>query len=541
MNRQQKRKLSKMRKAALSVLVAGAITAGVAANDAMFRLAGEEDWNDVIDCSDCSCSSSGSIISCNLGEPYAYQTQTCYQGTENRRSCTNQCLISTVPLCDDDCGIFCYEYCGGVPDCEYCIPSCDNSCRKGQCKNYLTQYIETTIDHNRSEPILWCEYHGECSGYDCVSFENHPTCTEPSFYGCSFCLNPGCDYMEETVKISALGHDFNVDFTIDLEPDYENEGSKSRHCLRPNCGEKTDITAIPRLVKETTTAETTTTPESTTAAAEVTTTPEPTTAVAETTTTPEPTTAAAETTTTPEPTTTAAETTTAPEPTTAAAETTTTGETTTTTAATTTTPEPNTTTNEITTAPYDIGDEMFRFKGAYEDLLNVYLNDKLLSGNIINNGKLWELSLKSGTDYGFGSSYSYTNNMGKAYEGSVVVVLFADFLKTLPRGTYHLKVEFKDGTFEGMPFDVEGNEPQTTTAPVITISNTATSAPATTIAATSTNKVNTTSVSATSPSNRETNPATSVVMPFTGVLLAGGAVLLSRKKKKSNTNQNIRM
>ena len=103
---------------------------------------------------------------------------------------------------------------------------------------------------------------------------------------------------------------------------------------------------------------------------------------------------------------------------------------------------------------------MFRFKGEYEDLLNVFINDKVLIGDIVNNGENWDLFMNQSTDYGFGSNYSYTKRLGIAYEGSVIVVLYADFLDTLPTGTYNLTVEFKDGTFDGMPFIVDGNDPE---------------------------------------------------------------------------------
>ena len=49
---------------------------------------------------------------------------------------------------------------------------------------------------------------------------------------------------QETVP--ALDHDFADEFTVDVEPTYEADGSKSRHCSR--CEEKTDVTAIPKLV-----------------------------------------------------------------------------------------------------------------------------------------------------------------------------------------------------------------------------------------------------------------------------------------------------
>ncbi len=49
----------------------------------------------------------------------------------------------------------------------------------------------------------------------------------------------------ETETIPALGHDFDEEFTVDIEATYEKDGSKSRHCSR--CDEVTDVTVIPKL------------------------------------------------------------------------------------------------------------------------------------------------------------------------------------------------------------------------------------------------------------------------------------------------------
>ena len=47
----------------------------------------------------------------------------------------------------------------------------------------------------------------------------------------------------ETVTSGPLGHDWEEDFTVDVQPTCETDGSKSRHCTR--CDEKTDVTEIP--------------------------------------------------------------------------------------------------------------------------------------------------------------------------------------------------------------------------------------------------------------------------------------------------------
>ncbi|MCQ2456509.1 MAG: S-layer homology domain-containing protein [Clostridia bacterium] len=72
-----------------------------------------------------------------------------------------------------------------------------------------------------------------------------PTCTEDGYVQeeCRICKIPG-DY----TFLPKLGHDFAKDYTVDVQPTYHSEGSKSRHCLR--CSETTDVTVIPALVCE---------------------------------------------------------------------------------------------------------------------------------------------------------------------------------------------------------------------------------------------------------------------------------------------------
>ena len=66
------------------------------------------------------------------------------------------------------------------------------------------------------------------------------------------CTSGGKEYSECTVckqvffhfVSSALGHDFEEIFTVDKEPTC-NPGSKSRHCSRPGCDAKADVTVVP--------------------------------------------------------------------------------------------------------------------------------------------------------------------------------------------------------------------------------------------------------------------------------------------------------
>ena len=57
------------------------------------------------------------------------------------------------------------------------------------------------------------------------------------------CSNCGDSYVDSYVE--ALGHTYSDEWTVDVEPTYTTEGSKSRHCLY--CDSKTDITAIPAI------------------------------------------------------------------------------------------------------------------------------------------------------------------------------------------------------------------------------------------------------------------------------------------------------
>jgi len=118
----------------------------------------------------------------------------------------------------------------------------------------------------------------------------------------------------------------------------------------------------------------------------------------------------------------------------------------------TTAPEPAETTapETIATIPgttdkTELGDLMFMFQGKYEDLLKVYIDDTVLTADIVNNGKQWDLS-------GYGD---YDGILGIAYEGSVVVVLKKEFLATLDSGIYTVKVEFKDGSLGELEFEVD--------------------------------------------------------------------------------------
>lgn len=68
-----------------------------------------------------------------------------------------------------------------------------------------------------------------------------PTCTEE---GIRLFTCGRCD-ATQTSAIDQLGHDFDTQFTIDVEMTCTQEGEQSHHCKREGCAERTDITPIP--------------------------------------------------------------------------------------------------------------------------------------------------------------------------------------------------------------------------------------------------------------------------------------------------------
>ncbi|MCM1437921.1 MAG: leucine-rich repeat domain-containing protein [Roseburia sp.] len=65
-----------------------------------------------------------------------------------------------------------------------------------------------------------------------------PTCTEKG-YTLNSC---GCGYSFKSDFVDPLGHDYAEEFTVDLQPDCTNAGSKSKHCSR--CESKSEVIEI---------------------------------------------------------------------------------------------------------------------------------------------------------------------------------------------------------------------------------------------------------------------------------------------------------
>ena len=83
------------------------------------------------------------------------------------------------------------------------------------------------------------DYEEHVHSYGEWSITNEATCTDAGTKTRS-CTDCG---EEETVTISALGHDYSDEWTIDVEATCKATGSKSHHCTR--CDAQTDVTEIP--------------------------------------------------------------------------------------------------------------------------------------------------------------------------------------------------------------------------------------------------------------------------------------------------------
>ncbi|MDL2237899.1 leucine-rich repeat domain-containing protein [Christensenellaceae bacterium OttesenSCG-928-K19] len=84
--------------------------------------------------------------------------------------------------------------------------------------------------------------------------------------------------------------------------------------------------------------------------------------------------------------------------------------------------------------PDDGKDAVFSFRGEFVNLAKVTLNGVEMGQTKTDGGAKILLSYPS-----------YTGDAGDAKSGSVVITLYADFLKTLPNGVYTLSLTFNDG------------------------------------------------------------------------------------------------
>ena len=75
--------------------------------------------------------------------------------------------------------------------------------------------------------------------------ENAATCTEKGLEK-RVCTRAACNEFQ-TRNTDALGHSWSLDYIIDKEPTYEQEGLKSKHCTNSGCSEKSDSQTISKL------------------------------------------------------------------------------------------------------------------------------------------------------------------------------------------------------------------------------------------------------------------------------------------------------
>lgn len=108
------------------------------------------------------------------------------------------------------------------------------------------------------------------------------------------------------------------------------------------------------------------------------------------------------------------------------------------------------------------GKKQIVFSGEFEDLLQIYFNGKKLDKKAGDGGgAYWDLFLADNVDYGLDNSdYAslYGVPIGKASNGSVIVVFHDNFLRVLSEGTHTVAVAFEGGLTDSLDFVIEHNE-----------------------------------------------------------------------------------
>ena len=104
------------------------------------------------------------------------------------------------------------------------------------------QLFDMSLNEISSVPFRSLAKH--TSGTSVRENEKGATCTTKGSYdSVVYCTVCETEISRTKVNVNALGHDFEEEFTVDVEPTQTTPGSKSRHCTR--CNEVTDVTEIP--------------------------------------------------------------------------------------------------------------------------------------------------------------------------------------------------------------------------------------------------------------------------------------------------------
>lgn len=128
---------------------------------------------------------------------------------------------------------------GGAEEYWEC-PVCNRFYSDEECVHLIEQAVVLPVDPTNHD-----------GGVRAVA-EVPATCTESGvagYYRCAFCSKLYSDAACENeilfaASIPAQGHDFDEEWTIDVEATCMDDGSKSHHCQNAGCNEKTDVTVV---------------------------------------------------------------------------------------------------------------------------------------------------------------------------------------------------------------------------------------------------------------------------------------------------------
>jgi len=226
----------------------------------------EDGWMAYETCSRCSYTTFEAILS--VGHSFSAWTEISAPSEEKEgvksRSCSacGTTETATIPKLDHE-----HEYTSKVtPATCTQVGYTTHSCKCGD--SYVDSYVNPLKHDMAVHEVLVessCTVQGEellkCKNNNCsyteisyLPFLDHneitiegknATCMDAGYTESTFCTVCQNEIVPPHV-IEALGHDFEAEWTMDVEPTHESEGSKSRHCTR--CTEVTDVIAVEKLI-----------------------------------------------------------------------------------------------------------------------------------------------------------------------------------------------------------------------------------------------------------------------------------------------------